>query len=78
VGPDALPMLRLVRSAYRPNLVVAAASGATSGDAASSVPLLADRPAVDGQATAYLCRQFACERPVTSVDDLATLLDAQV
>ena len=78
VGPDALPMLRLVRSTYRPNLVVAAASGATSGDASSSVPLLAARPAIDGQATAYLCRHFACERPVTAVDDLAALFRAHV
>jgi uncharacterized protein YyaL (SSP411 family) len=80
VGPDALPMLCLVRSTYRPNLVVAAAatSDATSGDAASTVPLLADRPAVDGQATAYLCRHLACERPVMSVDDLAALFKTQV
>jgi len=80
VGPDALPMLRLVRSTYRPNLVVAAAaaSGPTSGNAASSVPLLADRPAIDGQATAYLCRHFACERPVTTLDDLVALFCLQV
>lgn len=77
VGPDALPMLRLVRSAYRPNLVVAAATGEPLGDVASDVPLLADRPAVAGLATAYLCRNFACERPVTTVDDLAALLSAQ-
>lgn len=78
LGPDALLTLRLVRPTYRPNLVVAAASGATSGDAASIVPLITDRPAIDGQATAYLCRHFACERPVTTVDDLAALLKTQV
>jgi len=78
LGPDALLTLRLVRSTYRPSLVVAAAVGATSGDAANSVPLLADRPAVDGQATAYLCRHFACECPVTSVDGLAALFETQV
>jgi uncharacterized protein YyaL (SSP411 family) len=36
-----------------------------------------DRPAVDGQATSYLCRHFACERPVMTVDDLAALLNTQ-
>jgi uncharacterized protein YyaL (SSP411 family) len=81
VGPDALPMLRLVRSTYRPNLVVAAASGAVSGptlgDAASNVPLLVNRPAIDGVTTAYLCRHFACQRPVTTVDDPAALLKMQ-
>jgi hypothetical protein len=73
VGPDAVPMLRFVRSTYRPNLVVAVASGDASSEAISSVPLLADRPAIDGVTTAYLCRHFACERPVTSVDELAAL-----
>jgi hypothetical protein len=77
VGPDAGPMLRLVRSTYRPNLVVAAASGDASSESGSSVPLLVGRPAVDGQATAYLCRHFVCERPVVSVDDLAASFNAQ-
>ncbi|MEH0843428.1 thioredoxin domain-containing protein [Micromonospora sp. CPCC 205711] len=38
------------------------------------VPLLADRPLVDGRPTAYVCRGFVCQRPVTSVDDLAAQL----
>jgi len=78
LGPDALLTLRLARSTYRPSLVVAAAVGATSGDAASSVPLIADRPAIDGETVDYLCQHFACERPVTTVDDLAALLKTQV
>lgn len=73
VGADPLPMLRLVRSTYRPHLVVAA----KTGDDDSSVPLLTDRGAVGGTTTAYLCRHFACERPVTSTEDLAALLDAR-
>jgi len=74
VGTEALPMLRVVRSAYRPHLIVAA----KAGDEDSSVPLLTDRIAVDGATTAYLCRHFACERPVTSTDDLAALLDTKL
>ncbi|WP_446212736.1 thioredoxin domain-containing protein [Micromonospora sp. IBSANI012] len=38
------------------------------------VPLLADRPLVDGRPTAYVCRGFVCQRPVTSVDDLVAQL----
>ncbi|WP_434742948.1 thioredoxin domain-containing protein [Micromonospora sp. SH-82] len=34
------------------------------------VPLLADRPMQDGQATAYVCQGFVCRQPVTTVDDL--------
>jgi uncharacterized protein YyaL (SSP411 family) len=42
-----------------------------------AVPLLEDRPTVDGHAAAYVCRNFACERPVTTPDELAALLDAR-
>jgi len=38
--------------------------------------LLADRPMINDQPTAYVCRQFACNLPVTSVDDLAIQLRA--
>jgi uncharacterized protein YyaL (SSP411 family) len=39
-----------------------------------AAPLLADRPLVDGKPAAYVCRNFTCERPVTSPDELARLL----
>jgi uncharacterized protein YyaL (SSP411 family) len=40
------------------------------------VPLLADRPLLDGRPTAYVCRGFVCDRPVTDPADLiARLLD---
>jgi uncharacterized protein YyaL (SSP411 family) len=42
------------------------------------VPLLADRPLTNGQATAYVCRGFVCDRPVTTPADLATKLRAAV
>ncbi|WP_407442390.1 thioredoxin domain-containing protein [Rhodococcus sp. (in: high G+C Gram-positive bacteria)] len=45
------------------------------GDPGSS-PLLADRPLVDGVPTAYVCRGFVCDRPVTSVPDLLDVLAA--
>ena len=35
------------------------------------VPLLADRPLVDGRAAAYVCRGFVCERPDTEPEALA-------
>jgi hypothetical protein len=34
---------------------------------ARGVPLLADRPLVNGRPAAYVCRGFVCERPVTEV-----------
>jgi uncharacterized protein YyaL (SSP411 family) len=42
------------------------------------VPLLADRPALAGQPTAYVCRGFVCDRPVTAVSDLVAQLGVAV
>jgi uncharacterized protein YyaL (SSP411 family) len=39
-------------------------------------PLLEDRGAIDGLPTAYVCRQFVCLRPVTTVRELAAALHA--
>jgi uncharacterized protein YyaL (SSP411 family) len=36
---------------------------------------MADRPAIGGVATAYVCRGFACERPTTYTAELAAQLD---
>jgi len=38
------------------------------------VPLLRDRPLVDGRATAYVCRHFACAAPVTTPVSLTAQL----
>ncbi|HEX3588130.1 MAG TPA: thioredoxin domain-containing protein [Pseudonocardiaceae bacterium] len=40
----------------------------------AGAPLLADRPLVDGGPAAYVCHGFVCDRPVTTVDDLAAAL----
>jgi uncharacterized protein YyaL (SSP411 family) len=41
---------------------------------APGVPLLADRPLVDGAPAAYVCRGYVCDRPVTSVEELTAQL----
>jgi len=41
---------------------------------APGVPLLADRPLVDGAAAAYVCRGYVCDRPVTTVAELTAAL----
>ncbi|MEV4599115.1 thioredoxin domain-containing protein [Amycolatopsis sp. NPDC049253] len=41
---------------------------------APGVPLLADRPLVDGAAAAYVCRGYVCDRPVTSAGELLAQL----
>jgi hypothetical protein len=63
--------LGVVRNGYRPFQVVAV--GAPTGQPAL-VPLLQDRGPVDGLPTAYVCRNFACNAPVTDVDALQAQL----
>ena len=53
--------LAVLRETFRPHLIVAAGRVG----APSSVPLLEDREPLDGTTTAYVCRDFACRRPVT-------------
>ncbi len=48
----------------------------TALEPSSIVPLLRDRPLVEGQATAYVCRGFTCQAPTTSPDALAGQLGA--
>lgn len=72
VGPDdeaRAALGRVARDALSPGLVVAVGEPDAPG-----VPLLADRPLVDGGAAAYVCRGFVCDRPVTTVEELATTL----
>ncbi|WP_229072026.1 thioredoxin domain-containing protein [Actinoplanes sp. DH11] len=42
------------------------------------VPLLADRPLIDGGPAAYVCRGFVCDRPVSTPEDLAVRLRPDV
>lgn len=62
---------RVARRATSPGLVVAVGEPDTPG-----LPLLADRPLVDGRPAAYVCRGFVCDRPVTTAEDLARVLGA--
>jgi len=67
VGDDVGELERVVRSSFRPHVVLA-------GGAADGVPLLQDRQPVDGRAAAYVCEHFACKAPVTEPEALEELL----
>ena len=65
---DTRELLAVLNSRYRPSLVVATGSDETA------IPLLTDRPQLDGRATAYVCRRFVCLNPVTQPEALAEQL----
>jgi len=72
---DTRALLEVAREGYHPNRVLL---WRPPGDAASPLTVLApvvkDFTAREGRATAYLCRGFACERPVTDAGALRELL----
>jgi uncharacterized protein YyaL (SSP411 family) len=69
-GDDALA--RTARRLAPPGAVVVVGPSDAPG-----VPLLADRPLLGGRPTAYVCRGFVCDRPVTAVDDLTARLSSR-
>jgi len=68
--PQTRRLLKVVRERYLPNRLVAVSP------IAGTIPLLADRRALDGKATAYLCEGFTCQAPTTDPTELARQLDA--
>jgi uncharacterized protein len=62
-----------------PSLLAVAVAKAHGGavvlaGAPDSSPLLADRPLIDGQPAAYVCRGYVCDRPVTTAEELSASL----
>jgi uncharacterized protein YyaL (SSP411 family) len=69
-APGTQALVGEVWAHYRPNVVLAAAAPGEE-EAVRSIPLLADRAALDGRPTAYVCQRFACRLPVTEPAELA-------
>jgi hypothetical protein len=71
--PDSADFIALERVAaehYVPSLVLA------GGRATTGIALLAGRTGVDGKATAYVCRNYACDTPAISPQHFAAQLEA--
>ncbi len=70
---DTRRLLAVADRGYHPFRVLAVAEPGV----ASVVPLLVDRFALNGRATAFVCREFACRQPVHEPEALAALLVGQ-
>ncbi|MDX3190893.1 thioredoxin domain-containing protein [Streptomyces sp. MN03-5084-2B] len=68
VGADPALRLAAARGVHGGGIVLAGEPDAPG------VPLLADRPLVDGAPAAYVCRGYVCDRPVTSAEELTARL----
>jgi len=70
-------MLDIANQGYEPHLVtILRPAGAGVTDVTAVAPFLVEfRGEPGAEATAYLCRGLMCERPVTSADELRSLLE---
>lgn len=68
---DTKALLQTVLPPYRPNQVVALA---TENETSGQPELVEGRPMQKGQATVYVCQNFTCQQPVTTVEELEVLL----
>ncbi|HEV2834251.1 MAG TPA: thioredoxin domain-containing protein [Pyrinomonadaceae bacterium] len=71
---DIKPLLQEAWRQYLPNKVVAPGF-VDDTETQQAVPLLQNRPLMNGRATAYVCQNYACQQPVTEVEALAAQLD---
>ena len=68
VGPDSASFLRQINEKYIPNKVVQASVAPME-----RYPLLNGKTVEDGQTLIYVCRNYACLQPVTTVAEMALL-----
>ena len=70
----ARPLLDVVRRTFVPSHALVAASDADAAGFAKLVPFIADKIAIDGRPTAYVCTHGRCELPVHDAAALAIRL----
>jgi hypothetical protein len=69
-GPERDALAAAARASSSPGAVVVVGEPDAPG-----VPLLADRPLVQGRPAAYVCRGFVCSAPVTEVSALSATMN---
>ena len=69
---DTQALLDACATGYRPHQIVAFGE---PGVEPVAVPILEGREPIDGRATAYVCVDFVCQRPVTERDALLELIE---
>ena len=70
---DTRTLLETVYAGYLPNKVVAG-HRPEDEEAGGLIPVLAQRPARGGKATAYVCVEYACQSPTTDPEELSRQL----
>jgi uncharacterized protein len=78
-GPtnDSTALRSALASHYLPFMVAVPVTDTTRDELAARLPFIASLPARDGEATAYVCRNFVCQAPASSVEALESALLAR-
>ncbi|GBC69652.1 hypothetical protein HRbin01_01354 [archaeon HR01] len=71
-------MLRLIYETYHPLRTVLAITPENRAGISTLSPLAIGKEPVDGRPTAYLCENYTCRYPVTTVEELEKLLERRV
>jgi uncharacterized protein YyaL (SSP411 family) len=70
--PDVGRALKLIRRPFRPNKIIAQSSG-VGAKAAELIPLLRGKTS-QVPVTTYICRDYACQKPIYGIEDLDAAL----
>jgi uncharacterized protein YyaL (SSP411 family) len=62
-------MVQEVRAHFMPNAVVSVVTNETKDKLLLLAPMLTDKTTQEGKATAYVCENFACQAPVTNIEE---------
>jgi len=74
---DTKQMLKSVRSRFLPNAVVLLHQTGPAGKAIKKiVPFLAGQEPIDAKATAYVCENYICNRPVNNIEDFEKMISS--
>jgi uncharacterized protein len=73
-GDESTALRSALASHYLPFIVAVPVTDTTRDELAARLPFIASLPARDGAATAYLCRNFVCQAPASSVEALESAL----
>ncbi|MBX7222334.1 MAG: thioredoxin domain-containing protein [Blastocatellia bacterium] len=71
--PATLELLAEINRTYLPNRVLVCKHPADT-EAEKRIPLLRDRTLLNGQPAVYVCENFTCQQPVTTVEELRKML----
>jgi len=74
-APDVKQMLKLIHDTFLPNAVVLLhESNKVNSALYNTVPFIKNQTAIEGKATAYVCENYVCKKPVNNIDEFENII----